>query len=74
VAQIPALFANEERLTYVEELAVVGSVGNLGFESSFSNKADFVSVYAPGENVQYPYWNEQGSEAYAFESGTSSGM
>lgn len=35
----------------MEELSVVGSVGNLRVASSFSNMAGFVTIYALGEDV-----------------------
>lgn len=59
----------------MEWLAVVGSVATgSGQISSFSDKSNFVSIYAPGEDVLTPVWNAPGSQGFIYESGTSSGM
>jgi hypothetical protein len=62
----------------VDDLFVVGSVGNSGSISSFSDTAvsdtaDFVEIYAPGENVKSPYWAGLVQDFDDHQSGTSQG-
>jgi hypothetical protein len=57
-------------------MVVVGSVNNAGIKSAWSCTAPFVKLYAPGEPVASPYWDDQVQppvQAWLPDEGTSPG-
>jgi hypothetical protein len=54
-------------------MLVIGSVNNNGRLSSFSDTAYYGTLFAPGENILFPFWDENGQQNWGIDSGTSQG-
>jgi hypothetical protein len=73
IEKFPARFADETHpYEFIESLLTVGSVGNTGYQSTFSSYASYIKLWAPGENIASPYWNGEVQD-FKYKYGTSPG-
>jgi hypothetical protein len=54
-------------------MLVIGSVNNQGVLSTFTDTAYYSTLFAPGENILFPYWDDDGQQDFGVDSGTSQG-